>query len=143
MHYQPRTQFFKEAFRVLRPGGVLATADIVPMPDAGPRENLKSHALGWLKWTVDDRNWHDRDVYAQKLGQAGFESVGVTTIQPKVWEPWRAYITKKIADPAFKPTVSKLYYRILQKAWADPELLRRELETVDYIMATATKPSNA
>ncbi|QHY99577.1 Erythromycin 3''-O-methyltransferase [Streptomyces sp. S4.7] len=140
MHYQPRSQFFKEAYRVLKPGGVIATADIVPMPGAGPRENLKAHALGWLKWTVDDRNWHDRDVYAEKLSQTGFESVGVTTIQPKVWEPWRAYITKKVADPAFKPTVSKLYYRVLQKAWADPELLKRELETVDYIMAAGTKP---
>lgn len=143
MHYQPRTKFFEEAFRVLRPGGVLATADIVPMPGAGPREDIKSHAIGWLNWTVDERNWHDRDVYATKLGEAGFDDVEVTTIQPKVWEPWRAYITNKMADPEFKKTVSRLYGRVLQKAWANPELLKRELEDVDYILAAATKPLDA
>jgi SAM-dependent methyltransferase len=41
-HFRTRQRFFREARRVLRPGGRLVTADIIPMPAAeGVREKVQ------------------------------------------------------------------------------------------------------
>ncbi|MBH5338028.1 methyltransferase domain-containing protein [Streptomyces pactum] len=140
MHYQPRTRFFEEAFRVLRPGGVLATADIVPMPGAGPRAALGSPALDWIKHSVDDRNWHDREAYAGKLGEAGFAQVRVRSIRDRVWEPWLAHIRRAVDEPAFARRVSTLYLRMLRHGMADRALLDRDMARLDYVLASAVKP---
>src|SRR6185436_7496411 len=44
-HFDTREKFFDEAHRVLRPGGWLATADVLPAPGASPLTFLNRMAL--------------------------------------------------------------------------------------------------
>jgi SAM-dependent methyltransferase len=69
---------FREAFRVLKPGGRLAVSDVVVRGDvpAAVRRHLELW-VGCLAGALEDRE------YAAKLRGAGFEEVAV--------DPWRVY----------------------------------------------------
>src|SRR5262249_40828903 len=69
---------FREAFRVLKPGGRLAVSDVVVRGDV-PAEVRRSMEL-WMGGVGGAREGGD---YAAKLGGAGFSDVEV--------EPWRIY----------------------------------------------------
>ena len=69
---------FREAFRVLKPGGRLAVSDVVVRGDV-PGEIRRSMELwvGCVAGALDDRE------YASKLNLAGFNDIGI--------DPWRIY----------------------------------------------------
>ena len=139
-HFSPRTAFFDEAFRVLRPGGVLATADIVPR-DAGTQQaSITSQPLVWVAITVGDGNWHTKEVYAEKLAAAGFVDVRIESIREQTFEPWRQHIVRKLTEPAFRQRIGRVYHRILTRRWSDQPLLKKELELLDYVLVVARKP---
>lgn len=139
-HFSPRTAFFDEAFRVLRPGGVLATADIVPRDASTQRLSITSQPLVWVAISVGDENWHTKEVYADKLAAAGFADVRMESIRERTFEPWRQHIVSKLREPAFQQRIGPIYYRILTHRWQDQPLLEKELELLDYVLVVARKP---
>jgi erythromycin 3''-O-methyltransferase len=139
-HFYPRSAFLKEAYRVLRPGGVLAAADVVPVDATIPRTGMRSLPLTWVAISVDEANWYSRDTYANELTELGFTQVRVRSIRDKVFEPWRRHIVAKLDDPAFQRRVGRMYHRMLKRMWSDQSLLKREMEMLDYVMVVATKP---
>jgi microcystin synthetase protein McyJ len=82
-HFDTREQFFKEAFRVLRPGGRLAIADGLPFPGRKPPNLVNRMSL--RRWCYPLANYYDRDEYKKRLLSVGFSDVTYRSIRNYVF----------------------------------------------------------
>ncbi len=139
-HYSTRVDFFREAYRVLKPGGRLVTADILPLPRlGGVGQRLRQRLSWWLvasKFVIPRANVYTADAYGEKLVGTGFEGIRVASIRDEVYGPLHRYLQ------AHREHLEQLHpvARIPARA-----ALRRPAEHVyaglDYILAVARKPT--
>ena len=88
-HFNTRAAFLAHAFRVLKPGGVLAMADLLPNP--GPM------AQQITVWPVADVNHLDScEAYASLLSSLGFADVLIEDITANTWAAWCKNIEKSL-----------------------------------------------
>jgi microcystin synthetase protein McyJ len=135
-HFDTREQFFREAFRVLRPGGRIATADGARFPGSGPVTLVNKMAL--RRWSVPLANLYDRNEYMKRLEAAGF-------VNPKC-ESIRNYVFPGIGK------YHALRNRGMSMAEARIDLSQEEIDSVlgldlwetigltDYVIFSAEKP---
>jgi erythromycin 3''-O-methyltransferase len=133
-HFVPREEFFRQAYDVLRPGGVLAVADIVPINVSDAK------GKGPFASAYPDENWYEGGEYLARLRAAGFTNVRLTSIREKVYEPWFGFMSRQVGDPAFRQRTSKLYYSWLRRELNDEARMRRSLAGLDYVIVVAEKP---
>lgn len=122
-HFGTREDFFREAFRVLTPGGSLYTTDIIPMPDA----TLGKLALQMM--ALNEDNLYPRGVYAQKLAEAGFTAVKVTSIRESVLVPFKKYMDDTNEDASLVERLRRKIRKVLAPT-----------HKMDYVLASAGKP---
>jgi erythromycin 3''-O-methyltransferase len=136
-HFNTRQAFLKEALRVLRPGGVIATTD--PLPRAGARLNIALRIDEIRrKRIIPDANWYPRSVYAERLAEAGFVNVDVQDITDRTIVPHaeftRGHCTRLLDDPRFKSFQSRNTIKYYRKQ-VDARITAR-----DYVLTRAEKP---
>lgn len=107
-HFNPRDSFFKEAHRVLRPGGTLVISDGIPakLPQ-GPIKKRVAHKLLDM-WCIPRENVYSLEGYRSHLEQAGFVDIGAESVVDRVLLPAIDYIT----SPEFEAQYRKLFGRL-------------------------------
>lgn len=112
-HFPSYPAFFAEAFRVLRPGGKLVTADIIPRAQRVTRH------------------------YRDNLLSAGFATATVYSIRREVYRPLGRYLSARLRDPQMRqvnPVLRATFSRPGLALWGP---------WADYIVAVATKEQSA
>jgi len=139
-HFDTRERFFAEAFRVLRPGGRLVVADILPMPTAGGWGARLKQRLSWAmvagKFPIPKENIYTREGYAARLAACGFGGVQVDSIRDQVYGPLHRSLYRDRAP------VERLHP--LLRLTANLTLLMDAAtiyQGLDYVLAVAHKPA--
>jgi len=138
-HFDTRARFFAEAHRVLRPGGRLVLADILPMPPASGRFARLKQRWSWRlmsdKFPIPRANLYTRDDYPAVLRTAGFEGVAIESIRAEVFAPIHRFLA---SDPgAVERLHPVLRPRVRLMLLLDPDTL---FQGLDYCIALAHKP---
>jgi len=82
-HTQSKIDFYKEAFRVLKPGGRLVMAEYLRSERPLSKEDEILLKEKWLKnWAIDDID--TKDEHQHNLDQSGFEQTNIQNINSKV-----------------------------------------------------------
>jgi erythromycin 3''-O-methyltransferase len=136
-HFLTRERFFKESYRILRPGGVLAAADVIPLTDDDASSSRKT---GLFTYAYPVENRYAAGKYESLLRSAGFTNVRLTSIRENVFAHWIAYMARKMEDPDFQATISRLTHRWLRRAMTDTARMTEDVSGLDYVIAVAEKP---
>lgn len=135
-HFNTREAFFREAFRVLKPGGKLILADLFPYKTPA---NPADWALAWLAggfWQIPLANSYDEKTYRQKLTQAGFADIAVEDIAEHVWKPFQFYAQQRVQDPEIRKRV----HPVIRKSWGTPTDVTNMMA---YAIIEAHKPAES
>lgn len=134
-HFPSRVDFFTEALRVLKPGGTLVTADIVPRRT--PLTALARAQVarrGWRKAPAAAVGWAaDVHGYRDLLLDMGFSSAEVWSIADDVYPPLSKFLRRRMRHPDMS------HVNPLLRASFNPVAMRMQGLQSDYIIAVAHK----
>jgi erythromycin 3''-O-methyltransferase len=139
-HFASRTRFFAEAFRVLRPGGILSMSD-VPVKRLPRRPGELLAGLTQLRvWGLSTAAAATADRIVEAVEGAGFRDVETRLVGDRVIAPALAFVRRRLAiERGAAPLTMRLASRIML---SQVELLW-DRGMVDYLLLRAIKPKPA
>jgi SAM-dependent methyltransferase len=137
-HFPSRVRFFSEAFRVLRPGGVLSMSDIPTYRyPRGPRELLA--ALSQLRvWGLGAHAAVTPVEIVRLVEDAGFVDIRTELVGDRVIAPALRFVRERLRTSRAEATRS---YRLAASIMLSQVELLWNRGMIDYLMLQATKPS--
>ncbi|UXA06952.1 class I SAM-dependent methyltransferase [Mycobacterium sp. SMC-2] len=139
-HFDTRDQFMREAFRVLKPGGTIALADMLPNP--GSKSGLTT-VFGRKYGHIPKANYYDREEYPRRLAAAGFGDVLVESIREDVYPGMAKYMWQRVQE---KKKMDEVVVEVTEDDRAQcrgVSLWERSTGFADYVIASARKPLDA
>jgi ubiquinone/menaquinone biosynthesis C-methylase UbiE len=138
-HFDTREAFLAEAFRVLRPGGRLAMADILRAPPAASPLLARWQRLTWRgfaeRFRVPAANAVERMGLAAQIAAAGFTAARVESIGEDVFPGFHRALMTDAALARRLPATLLRPYRALGALGAG-----RIYAALDYVLVFAQKP---
>ncbi len=139
-HFDTRERFFQEARRVLRPGGRLVLADIIPLPAESSWRARLAQRWSWRqvarKFAIPASNAYPLADYVAKLAASGFEKVRVESIRERIYAPLHEYLRQHPEAVARLHPATRLPIALALKLDA-----RTVYRGLDYVLAVADKPA--
>jgi SAM-dependent methyltransferase len=127
-HFNTREQFLRESFRVLKPGGRLVSAEILPNPEAT--------AEGLKRMQLNAANAYPREAYAEKLAAIGYAGIGVRSIRDDVFPSFAAYLRRRVSERHLGRKMNPLLRWL---AWRHVRSVGN-FEPLDFVIAVADRP---
>ncbi|KAA0082353.1 methyltransferase domain-containing protein [Mycolicibacterium sp. P9-64] len=137
-HFDTREDFFTEALRVLRSGGQLVLADM--LPGVGQRPGGLLRRLARKRACLPSKNMYDRISYAQRLEAAGFVDVSVRSIAGYTYPGMAKYIHHRVKEHGNHDDQLEALSPDDIEDVEGLALWETSLGVTDYVIATATKP---
>ena len=139
-HFDTRDQFVREAFRVLKPGGSISIADMLPVPG---KKSSRATAFARRYGHIPEANLYDREEYSRRLSAVGFDDVLVESIRQDVFPGMANYSRQRIVG---NKKMDEVVVEISEDDRAQcrgVEIWERGTGLTDYVIASARKPLDA
>ena len=138
-HFPSRERFFAEAYRVLRPGGVLTMSDVpVQRYPGGPRELLAAVSL-LRAWGLGTHAAQTTAQIAEAAERCGFVDVRAALVGERVIAPALRFVRGRL--DLGRGEVGRSYELAARMMVAQAELLW-ERGMVDYLLLRARRPAS-
>ncbi len=140
-HFNSREDFFREAWRVLRPGGRLVMTDLAAASKPLSLKDRLAETIGRSFWQIPKGNLYPAALYQKKLEDCGFVAVDVRSIWRDVYPPFVEFARARLQDRELAGRMNPLFRRMLMSSLK----ARRRLspEAMDYVLVSAVKGSQA